>query len=213
MANKNIKNKHKNSKGRRRKPRGGFIVVLIACALLLIFSPNLQRTIGKFFYPIDYWEEVSTFSEQYDVDPYLIMAVIKTESHFDEKAQSPANACGLMQLMPDTAGWIVEKAQMNIDPDQAIWDPGDNIRMGVWYLRWLSQDYYLGNWVAALAAYNSGMQNVDTWLKDGTWDGSFEDREQIPFQETVVYLERVKKTYLRYYDFYAPQDKVEYDLE
>lgn len=214
MANKkSIKNKHNNFKSKRKKPRGCFLVVLIVCALLLIFSPNLQRSIGKIFYPLDYWEEVTVFSKEYDVDPYLVMAVIKTESNFDEKAISSANACGLMQLMPDTAVWIVEKAQMNIDPKEAIWEPGDNIRMGIWYLRWLSQEYYLGNWLAALTAYNGGMQNVDTWLKDGTWDGSFEDREQIPFKETVAYLERVKRAYIRYYELYAPQEKVEYELK
>jgi len=213
MANKkSITNKHKNFKGKRKKPRGCFLVVLVVCALILIFSPNLQRTIGKIFYPLDYWEEVSTFSKEYDVDPYLVMAVIKTESHFDEKARSSANACGLMQLMPNTAGWIIEKAQMNIDPQEAVWEPGDNIRMGVWYLRWLSQEYYLGNWLAALAAYNGGMQNVDKWLKDGTWDGSFEDREQIPFRETAAYLERVIGAYSRYYVIYAPQEKMKYDL-
>jgi|GEM_PF-208078 len=211
-AKKNYLTNKGDTRHKSKKPRGGCLVFLLIIILLLIISPNLQRSVGKIFYPLDYWNEVSTASEEYDIDPYLVMAVMKTESHFDANAHSSADACGLMQLMPDTAEWIIEQAEMNIDLEDAIWEPGDNIRMGVWYLRWLAEDYYLGNWVAALAAYNGGMQNVDGWLKDGTWDGSFDDRDQIPFKETAAYLEKIKKTYLRYYVIYAPQEKVAYEL-
>jgi soluble lytic murein transglycosylase-like protein len=107
------------------------------------------------------------------LDPRLVLAVMQVESRFDSQARSPRNAQGLMQLMPDTA----KRFQVQ-DPS----DPLQNLRGGMRYLRWLL-DYYHGDVVLALAAYNSGEGSVDR------------HKGVPPFRETVAYVQRIRALY------------------
>jgi soluble lytic murein transglycosylase-like protein len=101
----------------------------------------------------------------------LVRAVIQVESGYNRYAQSRKGAMGLMQLMPSTA------AQMGArDP----YDPAQNIRAGVAYLRRLL-DRYADNEELALAAYNAGPEAVDQ-------HGSTIP----PYRETRNYVKRIK---------------------
>jgi transglycosylase-like protein with SLT domain/uncharacterized protein DUF4124 len=102
----------------------------------------------------------------------LVRAVIQVESAFNPRAVSPKGAMGLMQLMPSTA------AQFGvIDP----FNPAENIRGGVRYLRMLL-DKYSENEQLALAAYNAGPRAVDKY-------GS----KIPPYRETQRYVQRITK--------------------
>ena len=98
-------------------------------------------------------EIVEQTAPDYNVDPKLVMAVIATESSFNAKAVSSANAQGLMQLRPDTA----QRFGVN-----DTFDPADNIRGGTKYLRWLI-DNFRGDLSLVLAAYNVGENAVRHW--------------------------------------------------
>ncbi len=96
--------------------------------------------------PSSYDRYIQRIGNRYDVDPYLIKAVIRTESDFNHRAVSKKGAQGLMQLMPGTA------EDLQVDNP---FNPGQNIDGGVRYLRSLL-DTFDNNLVLSLAAYNAG---------------------------------------------------------
>ena len=90
------------------------------------------------------------------LDPALVAAVIQVESHFDPFAVSSVGACGLMQLMPPTARWLLEKSS---EPKQIrpahLFNPVFNIELGAGYLAHLMSRFD-GDLTRALIAYNAG---------------------------------------------------------
>lgn len=148
-------------------------------------------------YPVKYEDEVRVSSQAFQVDPYLIMAIIRVESSFDPEVSSHKGAYGLMQLMPDTAKWMVDDGHFDAQFLERLEEPAVNIHMGSWYIGQLLRQFE-GNPVAAIAAYNAGPGRVDAWLRENEWDGELRNIEEIPFGETRHYVQRV----LFYYDKY-----------
>jgi soluble lytic murein transglycosylase-like protein len=114
-------------------------------------------------------ELVRRVAVQHSVSPQLALAIARAESNFEPTARSPKNALGVMQLIPETA---VRFKVRN------VYDPADNIRGGVTYLRWLLA-YYRGRVPLAIAAYNAGEGAVD------------KHRGIPPYPETRDYVKRV----------------------
>lgn len=100
--------------------------------------------------PADYESIINQCALEYGVDRSLVKAVIHAESGYNPNAVSRKGARGLMQLMPKTAEHL--KVADTFDPAQ-------NIRGGVRYLRFLL-DTCKGNETLALAAYNAGLSRV-----------------------------------------------------
>jgi len=112
---------------------------------------------------------VSKLAPEYGVSPRLVMAVIRAESNFQPTAVSPKNAQGLMQLIPETS------RRFNV---RKPFDPEQNIRGGMSYLRWLLA-YFEGNVVLVAAAYNAGEGAVNRF------------RGVPPYAETRGYVKRI----------------------
>jgi soluble lytic murein transglycosylase-like protein len=96
---------------------------------------------------------VRNLAPEYKLDPNLVLAVIEAESNFNPTARSYKNAQGLMQLIPETA------QRFGVED---VWDPEQNLRGGMAYLRWLL-DYFNGDVSLALAGYNAGEKAVDRY--------------------------------------------------
>ncbi|WP_323844057.1 transglycosylase SLT domain-containing protein [Microbulbifer magnicolonia] len=117
------------------------------------------------------------------LDPYLIYAVARQESHFNHDAKSTAGALGLMQLLPSTARATARRAGV---PYRRNWDllsPSTNIALGSFYLSTLLNRFDNNRFLAA-AAYNAGPTRVANWLR--------ETKNQLPFDvwiETIPYVE------------------------
>src|SRR5439155_48166 len=72
-----------------------------ACAHAM--RPASPGALREYLYPLGYWETVRAAAQAHGVDPLLVLAVIRQESHFEPEAVSSAGARGLMQLLPATA--------------------------------------------------------------------------------------------------------------
>lgn len=121
-----------------------------------------------------------------NVDPKLVHAVIEIESARDVNATSDKNAQGLMQLIPETA------ARFGVTN---AYDPRQNIRGGISYLRYLLS-YFAGDVDLVLAAYNAGENAVDR--HNGI----------PPYKETRRYVKKIRKLYAEKthpYDDTAPR--------
>lgn len=94
-------------------------------------------------------------SKKHDFDPVFVMAVIRTESSFNPLAKGSVGELGLMQLRPETAEWIAQKAGLRWKGPKTLKDPVQNIRIGVAYLAFL-RDYFDSAAYKYLSAYNVG---------------------------------------------------------
>jgi len=153
----------------------------------------------KYLYPLKYESSIITYSNEYDVDPYLVSAIIKVESGFSPNVVSNKGAVGLMQIMPDTAKWAAEKMDITNFTTDSLSNPDLNIKIGTWYLSNLLNEFE-GNTILALAAYNGGRGNVRAWIRSGQLEGNIE--ENIPFPETKAFVIKVKKAHKWYRKLY-----------
>ena len=127
--------------------------------------------------------------------PELVLAVIRQESEFDQKANSSAGAQGMMQLMTYTAKLVAKQAKLPYVKSRLKSDPNYNIKLGSYYLAGLLEEYE-GSYPFALAAYNAGPRRVKYWKKinGNPQKGkiSYVDWvELIKFKETRNYVQRV----------------------
>lgn len=174
------------------------VIIIILCIFLAIFTVFcFRKPILKNIYVVKYDEYISKCSEQYNIDKYLILAIIKAESNFKENAVSKKGAKGLMQLMDTTAEDLAKSLDVNLED---ILEPDINIQLGSKYISTLITKYdSLG---LALAAYNAGSGNVDNWIKDGILKKDGSDIEKIPFIETNNYVRKILRDYEIYKELY-----------
>lgn len=150
-------------------------------------------------YKLEYTEYVKKYANEYNVDEYLIYAIIKAESNFKQDAVSHRGAKGLMQLMYSTAEDIAKRINVNLNEDNIL-EPDININLGTKYISMLIQKY--NNTNLALAAYNAGSGNVDGWIEKGTLKSDGSDIENVPFTETNNYVRKILRDYEIYKNIY-----------
>lgn len=148
----------------------------------------------RLMYPEGYREWITRYAGEYGVDPFLIFALIREESWFNEHAVSGAGAVGLMQLMPYTAASILN------DPDlkrETLFNPDRNIYLGIRFFSDMLKRFD-GNMILAVASYNAGPRAVEKWLRERDGFGLDEFIEDIPYRETREYVKKVFKSYMEY---------------
>lgn len=176
----------------RRIVLAGLGALVLILAILLSYKPILRS-----IYPIHYMDLIYVHAEDNKLDPYLVAAIISVESSFQPNAVSPKGAVGLMQIMPNTGIWAATYLGLDEFETDLLFEPDINISIGVWCLTRLIREFD-SNIPVALASYNGGEANVRQWISNGTWSGSVEDIEHIPFPETRKYVEKVLAMYSYY---------------
>jgi soluble lytic murein transglycosylase len=175
-----------------------FLSVLVLLAAAGAGVAYVQETQPPWYerlrYPLSYEQIVRGHARNYDLDAALLAAVIYRESKFDAGARSSSGAIGLMQLLPETAKGIALHTGGSRFVVSDLYNPEINVRYGAFYLRRLLTKY--GDTELALAAYNAGQANVDSWRAEG---------KGIVFPETREYVDSVLETRDIYADAYADE--------
>lgn len=176
--------------------KGTALIILLTALFFLGFELSTHYFL-KMFYPLKYKDEIMYYSKQYNVDPYLVFSVVKSESGFNPNAVSSKNAIGLMQVLPDTASWVSKNIGIKGYSDKLLFNPDYNIQIGTWYLSYLLRQFD-NNIQLAVAAYNGGSGNVTSWLKDKRFSKNGNELHNVPFPETDKYIKKVLNNYRMY---------------
>ncbi len=168
----------------------------------LVGLEGLPRSMQKQVYPAPWGDIVAEQASAHSVDPLLLLALMRQESSFDPRALSGAQAMGLTQVVPATARNIATKLGYNHFALRDLYRPDVSVEFGAYFLSELVGQYQ-GELFPTLAAYDAGGGNVSTWIKSYTDDPDLLV-EQIPFEETQMYLRIVYDNYWHYRALYRP---------
>lgn len=128
---------------------------MIAFGIAALAYAAAPAPLLRLFYPLSHEDQIVDSATRHGVDPYLVAAVIETESGWDEDARSDRGAEGLMQLMPETASDMISLGLVDSSYDVSnLSDPATNIEFGCAYLSYLIS-YFNGSTDKAIAAYNA----------------------------------------------------------
>jgi soluble lytic murein transglycosylase len=141
-------------------------------------------------FPVRYLEQVQNNALRHNLDPAVVLGVIRQESMLDSKAESSVGAKGLMQVMPRTGRQIAQEIRQNLETDYSLFDPDVNIQLGSYYFKKLLLRFN-GHVALAAAAYNAGPAKVAKWLPNAGAMPADMWVETIPFRETRKYVASV----------------------
>ena len=153
---------------------------------------NISSGLLKKLFPTPYISEVKKIVSS-EIDPYIILSLIRQESAFNPKAKSRVGARGLMQLMPTTARQMMKRLS-----HKSLVNPKINLKLGIQYFAKLYTQYNK-NLIYSLAAYNAGGNRIRVWKKK-----YFKNYpilhiiESIPFNETRLYVQLIYRNLFFY---------------
>ena len=152
------------------------VVLVCIAAVLLTALPPLAREADRLLYPRKYSRQVEQWAAEYELDPLLVYAFIRTESGFDPAATSSVEARGLMQMTEETFIWLRSK----IAPDEG-----------------LTFD------ATAAAAYHSGWGTVDNLLRMEEHSSDGQTLKGFPYNQMHHYVEKITASYAVYTRLYG----------
>lgn len=149
--------------------------------------------------PRAYEDIVTEIAEARDLDPNLLLAVMRVESVYNPRIVSYAGAVGLMQIMPRTGRLIARslgrESEFGVDD---LLEPRTNLEFAAWYLSSLIRRFE-GRVPLAIASYNGGPHNVRRWLNEHSSSMPLDAfLERIPFTQTHRYVRRVLSHWAAY---------------
>ena len=157
-------------------------------------------------FPLDFQEEVEIASKKYQVDKALIFSIIRQESAFNIRARSPADAFGLMQLIPSTARQTAKRNDIPYRNFRDLYQPLKNILLGTAYIKSLLRQYN-DRFVFAVSSYNAGGAPVNKWKEELAEFDTLEFIENIPYEETRTYVRLLIRNYVFYYNLLEGDNK------
>jgi soluble lytic murein transglycosylase len=164
--------------------------------------PQIPRPVWEGLFPRPFWEELKRDAVANRLDPHLVASLIRQESEFNPSAISPANAMGLMQLLPSVGKGMAKEMKIKHFSNDELLVADTNLRLGTRYFKHIV-DHYDGQVEYALAAYNAGEDRVNDWRKNGNFADVEEFVESIPFTETRDYVQAIMRNAVIYKLLYS----------
>ena len=153
-------------------------------------------------YPAPYLNIILRATTGRNVDPRFVLAIMRQESSFKERARSLAAARGLLQLTPEIAAKYGERAGFKNAREDDLYRPEVNIAIGVAYLSDLFRMF--PNLPEAVAAsYNGGEDNVARWVRRAGHDDAGVFSSEVGFAESKDYVFKVMANYRAYKQLYT----------
>ena len=181
------------------------VVLVCIAAVLLMVLPPLAREADRLLYPRKYSRQVEQWAAEYELDPLLVYAFIRTESGFDPAATSSVEARGLMQMTEETFLWLRSKLGLGEEVSFGdLYDPDESIRFGCYYLH-LCLVRYNGDISTAAAAYHSGWGTVDALLQKEEHSEDGLTLSGFPYNQMHHYVNKITACYQTYQRLYAGQ--------
>lgn len=162
----------------------------------------LPRPYWEALFPRPFWTDLTRYATANQLDPFLVASLIRQESEFNPGAISPANAWGLMQVLPSTGKMLARELRIGHFSDSQLLVPATNLELGTRHFKALV-DRFNGKVEYALAAYNAGENRVDDWLAAGQYRDTAEFVESIPFTETREYVQAILRNAMVYRQLYG----------
>jgi soluble lytic murein transglycosylase len=186
----------------RRRP-GTIAAIALVVLLVGLTVSALDTGVHRVGLPLGDTSVIREQAAAKHLDPALIAAVIYAETKFEPRPSS-AGAQGLMQILPATAYYLAHLSGGTTFTATDLASPSVNVAYGSYYLRYLL-DHYEGNEMLAVAAYNGGLANVDSWVASANAAHRQLTIAAIPFPETREYVRRVLAAQRAYRAEYAAQ--------
>lgn len=166
--------------------------------------PADARAALQLAFPLAHDRAVWAASYARDVDPFLVLGLMRQESTYNAIARSRVGARGAMQIMPRTGHLLADLAHDTDFTAGDLEDPTVSVQYGITYLDLLLTRFD-GAFPLAVASYNAGPFNASAWLA-GVGPGVPTEVwvEHIPFRETREYVQKVTAYYETYLALYAP---------
>lgn len=207
---KEILGKYLDSQSNNKSP-GAVLFLIKAYARAGLYN-NLFREIGKLetgirekilndfpalLFPLDYSETIDKAAQQFRVPAELVFAIIRQESAFQPTARSPADAFGLMQILPSVAAAQGRKYSIPFGNFEDLYNPEINIPLGTSLLADLLRKYH-GNFFLVAAAYNASEKAIQRWMNHRFTGDVIEFIEDIPYAETQTYVKLILRNSIFY---------------
>ncbi|PWU20582.1 MAG: hypothetical protein C5B49_04070 [Bdellovibrio sp.] len=157
---------------------------------LLLQNPDL-------LFPQEFAELIDKSAKKENLESELVFAIIRQESAFDPWVRSPADAMGLMQILPGQAKAVGKEIDIPFEQHDDLFSPEINIPIGAHLLK-QSLNRYQGNFILGVASYNANDRAIRNWLKTRFRDDPLEFIEEIPYEETRAYVKLVLRNYIFY---------------
>lgn len=158
---------------------------------------NILANHPEILFPQPWRVEVENAASQVQLPPELLFSIMRQESSFNPRARSPADAFGLMQLLPEIARSTAKEASLPYERAEDLYEPEINIPIGAHHIREL-WDRFSGRFILAVASYNASERSIRNWMKVHYQGDSIQFIEEIPYEETRGYIRLVMRNMIFY---------------